>query len=356
MSLRAREEHDDGRDDAEELDRGEEDRRELLGVDVRDPVRLVQVAELALEGALAVERLDDRHPRDRLGELRRDGRDPRADVGERDVGGGLEPAGDDDARRQHDERDDAQAPVEQEEPADRGEERQRVDDERRQSLVEHVREGVDVARQPGDDPARLLLGEVAERQRREVVEEVAAQVEHDLLADPGQHQPRRRAEDPGRQPDRDVEHDVEREPRRVGGLDAVVDRVADDRPAEHGRGGGDRGDEHDEADPPAAADGVAPEARQAGALLSGGKGFVSEQVGEGAAEADQVLRQAALDDAAVPEDDRAVGDEDRREPLAGDQHGAPRDGGTEGRDEVALRLRVDRGHRVVQHDHAGLAR
>ena len=31
------------------------------------------------------------------------------------------------------------------------------DDERRQALVEHVRERVDVARQPRDDPARLLL-------------------------------------------------------------------------------------------------------------------------------------------------------------------------------------------------------
>ena len=58
--------------------------------------------------------------------------------------------------------------------------------------------------QPG-----LLLREVPERERGEVVEEVAAQVEHDLLADPGQHQPGRRAEDPGRRPDGDVEHDVD---------------------------------------------------------------------------------------------------------------------------------------------------
>ena len=68
---------------------------------------------------------------------------------------------------------------------------------------------VDVARQPRDDPAGLLLREVAERERGEVVEEVAAQVEHDLLADAGEHQPRRRAEDPGRRADGDVEHDVD---------------------------------------------------------------------------------------------------------------------------------------------------
>ena len=38
-----------------------------------------------------------------------------------------------------------------------------------------------------------------------------------------------------------------------------------------------------------------------------GKGFVSEQVGEGTAEADQVLWQTALDDPSVSEHDRPVG-------------------------------------------------
>ncbi len=265
--LRPGEQDDDGRDHTQELDCGEEDRRELLRVDVRDPVLLVQVAELALEGALAAERLDDGHACDRLGELCGDGRDPRSHVGERDVRRRLEPAGHDDPRREHDQRHDAEAPVEQEEPADRGEQCQRVDDERRQALVEDVRDRIDVARQAGDDPARLLLREVPERERGEMLEEVAAQVEHDLLTDAGEHQPRRRAEDPGGCPDCDVEHHVDAETRLVRGLDAVVDGVADDRPAEHRCGGGDRGDQHDQADPPAAADGVAPEARQAGVLL-----------------------------------------------------------------------------------------
>ena len=48
-------------------------------------VRLVEVAELALERALAAERLHDGHAGDRLRELGRDGRDPRPHVGERDV-------------------------------------------------------------------------------------------------------------------------------------------------------------------------------------------------------------------------------------------------------------------------------
>ena len=83
--LRAGVEHRDLRDHAEQLDRREEDRRELLRVGVRDAVRLVQLLELALEGPLAVERLHDRHAGDRLGELRGDGGDPRADVRERRV-------------------------------------------------------------------------------------------------------------------------------------------------------------------------------------------------------------------------------------------------------------------------------
>ena len=173
----------DRRDRPEELDRREEDRRELLRVDVRPAVGLVEAVELVLERALAVERLHDGHARDRLGELRRDGSDPRSDVGERRVRAELEPARDQRSRRRDDERDEPEPPVEQEEAADRCDQREAVDDERRQTLVEDVRERVHVARQPGDDPARLLLREVAQRQRREVVEETAADLEDDLLAD-----------------------------------------------------------------------------------------------------------------------------------------------------------------------------
>ncbi len=262
----AGEEHHDDRDDTEELDRGEEERRQLLGVDVRDPVRLVEVAELALESAFAPERLDDGHARDGLRQLRGDGSDPRAHVRERHVRGGLEPPRHDDPRRQDDERHHTQAPVEQEQPTDGGHERHRVDDERRQALVQDIREGVDVTRQAGDDPAGLLLGEVPQRQRRQVLEEVAAKVEHDLLPDAGQHQPCRRAEEPRRQTDGDVEHDIQRQPGRVRRLDAVVDRIADDHPAEHRSCREDRGEDHDEADPPAAAHGVAPEPGETGAV------------------------------------------------------------------------------------------
>ena len=74
--MRADGEHRHRRHDAEEFDRREEDAEDLLRVRVRLAVRVVQLVELALEAALAVERLDDRHPGDGLGELRRHPRDP----------------------------------------------------------------------------------------------------------------------------------------------------------------------------------------------------------------------------------------------------------------------------------------
>ncbi len=152
-----------------------------------------------------------------------------------------------------------EAPVEEEQAADRRDERERVDDERRQSLVEHVRERVDVARQARDDPARLLLREVAERERGEVLEEVAAQVEHDLLADPGEHEPGRRPEHPGRQRRRRCTR-PRRRVSRVGSPALMPLSIASPTISQptHGCGGRDRGDHHHAADPPTAALGVAP--------------------------------------------------------------------------------------------------
>ena len=196
----------------------------------------------------------------------------------------LEPARDDDARRQDEQRDEPEPPVEQEEAADRRDQGERVDDERRQPLVEHVRERVDVARQARDDPARLLLGEVPQRERREVLEQVAAELEHDPLADRREHQPGRRAEEPRDDADRDVGDDVVREAAGVAGDDAVVDRVADDVPHRDRGRGRDRGEREHDREAPAPPLRVAPEAREPGApRLSRGKRLLAEQLGERAA-------------------------------------------------------------------------
>ena len=266
--LRAREEHRAGGDRAEQLDRGEEDRVDLLHVHVREPVLLVQPVELGLERALAVERLDHGHPGDRLGQLRGHDRDPRPHVRRGDVGDALEPARDHDRRREDAEGDEPEPPVEQEEPADRGDERERVDDERRQALVEHVGERVDVAVQPRDDPAGLLLREVAQRQRREVVEEVAPQLEHDPLADAREPEPRPRPEHPRRGVDADVGEHGEHEPLVVAGADAVVDRVLDEEPAGDGRGRREGGENRDQRHLPLALGGVGEQAREPGVVLT----------------------------------------------------------------------------------------
>ncbi len=92
-------EHGAGRERAQELDRREEDREDLLRVDVLLAVCDVQLVELRLKGALPVERLHDRHPRDGLGDLRRDRGDAVARLDQRHVRRALEPAGEHERRR-----------------------------------------------------------------------------------------------------------------------------------------------------------------------------------------------------------------------------------------------------------------
>src|SRR5580765_697397 len=67
----------------------------------------------------------------------------------------------------------------------------------------------------------------------------------------------------------------------------------------------------------------------------GGKELVSEQSLEVAVAAEQVERRAVLDDAAVHEHDRPVGDLDRREPLGRDENSPSGDGRAEVVDEHA---------------------
>ena len=82
------------------------------------------------------------------------------------------------------------------------------------------RDGVDVARQARDDPARLLLREVAERQPGQMVEEVAAQAEHDPLADAGEPADQQRLQHPARGGDDEV--DRRRRPSGSAGRAATM--------------------------------------------------------------------------------------------------------------------------------------
>ena len=74
-----------GGDHAQELDRREEDREDLLRVDVLLAIRGVELVELMLEAPLAVERLHDRHAGHRFGDLRRHDPDAIARLDERNV-------------------------------------------------------------------------------------------------------------------------------------------------------------------------------------------------------------------------------------------------------------------------------
>ena len=84
-----------------------------------------------------------------------------------------------------------------------------------------------------------------------MLEEVAAQLEDDSLAHAREGEPGRGAEDPGSGVDADVGKDDEQEPLLVATADPVVDRVADEVPADHRRGRREGGEHADQGEPSA---------------------------------------------------------------------------------------------------------
>ena len=81
------------------------------------------------------------------------------------------------------------------------------------------------------------------------MEEVAAQLEHDSLAHAREAEPGQRAEHPRRRVDADVREHREQQPVLVAGANAVVDRVVDEEPAGHRRGGRERREHGDHGQP-----------------------------------------------------------------------------------------------------------
>ena len=260
--LAAHPEHGRHGDDPEELDPREEERVQPLSVRVRPPVRIVAGVELSEKRELAVVRLDHGHPRDRLCDLRGHRRDRLAHAQECSVRAHLEPPREDERRRQDDECDEPEPPVEHEEADDRSDQGERVDDERCEPLGEDVREGVHVRGDPGDDPAGLLLREVLQRQRGQVVEEILAEPEHDVLADAGEPADESRLQDPGERVDDEIDDDIASEASLVLRLHAVVDRVLHDEQRSHGCRRGADADQRQQADPKPAPGEVARQPRQ----------------------------------------------------------------------------------------------
>src|SRR5581483_266418 len=126
----------------------------------------------------------------------------------------------------------------------------------------------DVGGEPGDDPAGLLLREVAEREPGEVVEEVAAEAERHPLPETGEPADQPRLQDPAARGDAEIDDDRPRQVVLVAVADAVVDRGAHDQPAAGLRGGVPRADDEQHGRPRAAALEVPPQAPHAATTSS----------------------------------------------------------------------------------------
>src|SRR6516225_6846041 len=101
-----------------------------------------------------------------------------------------------------------------------------------------------------------------------MLEQVAAQAEHDVLADARQAPHQRRGEDPRRGVDRDVQHDRLRQAGVVVLEHPLVDRVLDDEERSDRRGGASDADHGEQSDAGPVSAYVASEAREPDAALS----------------------------------------------------------------------------------------
>ncbi len=102
-----------------------------------------------------------------------------------------------------------EAPVDDEQRDDRTDERRRCDGERDDALAEDLGDRLDVAGQAGDDRSGSRPGEIAKRELREVVEQVAPDPEHDLLSERDETAHDERLDEPADNGDADVDRDIE---------------------------------------------------------------------------------------------------------------------------------------------------
>ena len=126
--------------------------------------------------------------------------------------------------RQHDERGEREAPVEEEQDDDRPEQRQRVLDQAREAVGDELVERLDVVRQPADDHACAVSLVEAEREPLQVAEERVPQVGQDPLARPAREVRLRRGRQDGQEAGQDEERDDPPQRLDVLLVDAVVDR------------------------------------------------------------------------------------------------------------------------------------
>ena len=97
-----------------------------------------------------------------------------------------------------------------------------------------------------------------------MVEEVAAQSEHEVLPDAGEAADERGLQHPRGRVDPEIDEDVALEPAAVAVAHALVDRVLDDEERADGRGGREDADDRQRGDAQAPAVQVAAEPREPG--------------------------------------------------------------------------------------------
>ena len=149
----------------------------------RAPVAVVEIVEDLLVARLAPERVHRPDARQRLGEMHDDQRHrlPRGAV--RVLGPAAEPPRERDRDREHGQHCQRELPVEHEQhDGDAADEQHRVD-EVDETLVEQLGERLDVAAEPRLHTAGRVALVEREAELLEVVEDAAAQVEENVLAD-----------------------------------------------------------------------------------------------------------------------------------------------------------------------------
>src|SRR3989442_6369692 len=148
----------------------------------------VEIVEELERPALSVEELDDRHPRQVLVEVGVYAREADADRAERLPHDPAEVGREDDEDRQRAERHEREPPGEDQKRDRDPDEHEDVAEDRDDPALHHVRERVDVVRDPRHEPADRIPVEEAERQVLQVPEKGEPEVVHRLLADPrGEH-------------------------------------------------------------------------------------------------------------------------------------------------------------------------
>ena len=177
-------EDDRGCGGREQVDDREVDPVQDDGLVVRPAVAVVDAVERLLLHRLPRERLDDAHSGDVLGERGGDEAEPLADVAVGAVGAAAEPGRRDRHQRQHRQGGERELDVEEEENDRRAEEEERVLDEARDPVGDELVECLDVVRDPADDHAGPVALVEAEREPRELGEELVPQIGEHALARP----------------------------------------------------------------------------------------------------------------------------------------------------------------------------